>query len=182
MDAAAVGAVVGALVALLGSVATEAYRRRSDYRQWQFEKLMELYAELMQHSRAARGQAHRAGRSGRTELLDEEAAKRFRQIAASAELLASPATVAAIRRVMGLMHEDHHAAELRIARRSDPAAATHHGREHVFSTFADWHKERDSMHNAFRHDLGMPPLKLQHRLNHEKGERLDDPLAVDAEN
>lgn len=98
------------------------------------------------------------------EDIDVAIGQRFRAMAARAELIASQSTSGAIRRAIGLMHEDAHAVEARIERKTNPAWQSHHGRAHTFSDFYQWHDVRDAMHNAFRRDVGLPALTLEHVL------------------
>jgi hypothetical protein len=86
----------------------------------------------------------------------------FRAAATRAELVASQSVIEHVRRVRELIHEDFHAAELRILRREELEARTHHGIEHEFSAYNTWHERRDAMRNALRRDLGLEAVRLEH--------------------
>lgn len=95
--------------------------------------------------------------------LDESYAKQFRSIATRAELIASQDTIIYMRKLADTIHDDFHAAEISLERATHPSYKTHHAEDSPWTWLRDWNAQRDAMHNSFRADLGLDPVKFTHK-------------------
>lgn len=164
LEAAGVGAlgiIAGAFIAFAGTFLAEWLRQRSDRRRWQFDQRLQLFAQMVDLTQAARNNSYEVtlGQKDRkVGIYGELSSLRTR-----VQLLASGAAVEAMSTVEELTHNDEHAAELAIARRDNPSSGYRSGRDFQLSDFDHWRDMRDRMQNAFRADLGLPPVKVERR-------------------
>lgn len=158
---AALSGTLGALIALAGTLVTESFRQRGEFRQWRLDKLLELYASMLEVSREAKRNAHEA-RQGDAQL-SEEYVNRFRSLLTKAELLASQYTIDRMWDLNDAIHDDYHSAETHIMRKTDPNFTTHHGHDSPWTSLEDWNRRREAMQNSFRRDLGLPTARFLHR-------------------
>lgn len=167
MEGAIVGAIgvgIGALIAVLGGLATERQRQRGDHRRWALEQRMILYSTLLDASRRARDNAY-AVSAGFGRMADEPR-KTFRATATRAQLVASQQVIREISRLGEYIHDDMMAARWAASseRGERPELCVRCDRRHERITdYAAWHERRDAMHNAFRADLGLEPVQMEHR-------------------
>lgn len=164
-----VGVVAGACIALAGTFLAEILRERAERRQRQSDQRLQLYAQMVDLTQAARNNSYDVVVLGQgipnPSVYSELASLRTR-----VELVASHEAVVAMSKAGELTHNDEHSAELAFVRRTDPAASYRSGRNWSLSDFDQWRDARDAMQNSFRADLGLPPLRLRRRndyLDHE---------------
>ena len=68
----AIGVILGATLAVVGSIVAERLKIRGSYNQWRLDRRLELYADVLLAARRARDRAY-AIRIGQIRLEDAEA-------------------------------------------------------------------------------------------------------------
>ena len=149
----ATGVVIGALVAVLGTMVAEKQRHKTAQQQWQLSVRRDTYWQLMEASRLMRNAAYQAIRLG--EAPDPKPKSMLAEAVAKAELVVSQRATEAIRKVRWLAHEDYYAAQPFEVRAENSHVRYRAGDRDSLVSIEQWEDAREGMKNALRSDLGL---------------------------
>lgn len=153
----AIGVVLGATLAVVGSVVAERLKIHGSYSQWRLDRRLDLYGEVLRAARRARDRNH-AIRTGRVAVEDAPDVGLTTAIE-RASLLASDDAHRLMVAMNDRSFEDYQAAKYETGQQY---ATERPDAGHLFrwSFYDEWLKLWTDLQSAFRAELGGGPINL----------------------